>query len=331
MQHKGENDCGGVISRLLLHIEGVIEKFVLSMFDVKHINYRVENINHWILFLSTKSIKDLTLDIGNWTPLKMPTHLFSCVELKHLKLRNCCFNPPPTFHGFPNLLSLELYMVRFESGKLGEILTRCPLLETLVLGYLFSTRSVKLVEIVKSENLKKLSLRLCDLDTETIISSSTIFELVGFLPKLEELSLDFAKCQLTEGGAKKKFPTASLKTLTLSRIDLSNLHKRSCVFEVIRNFPNLQTLKISSIHRKTDSVPIPEEYNTTGLRRVVFECLEGSENEVYLIKYLLVCSPFLEKVVIRGGEWFMSRKRLKFARKVLKLHRASTVAEIDFK
>ncbi|KAF5762061.1 putative F-box domain, leucine-rich repeat domain superfamily, F-box-like domain superfamily [Helianthus annuus] len=331
MQHKGENDCGGVISRLLLHIEGVIEKFVLSMFDVKHINYRVENINHWILFLSTKRIKDLTLDIGNWTPVKMPTHLFSCVELKHLKLRNCSFNPPSTFHGFPNLLSLELYMVRFKSGELGEILTRCPLLETLDLGYLYSTRSVKLVEIAKSENLKTLSLRLCDLDTETIISSSTIFELVGFLPKLEELSLDFAKCQLTEAGAKKKFPTASLKTLTLSRIDLSNVHMRSCVFEVIRNFPNLQTLIISSIYRKTDSVPIPEEYNTTGLRRVVFECLEGSENEVYLIKYLLLCSPFLEKVVIRGGEWFMSRKRLKFARKVLKLHRASTVAEIDFK
>ncbi|MFS8028255.1 hypothetical protein Hanom_Chr16g01508401 [Helianthus anomalus] len=41
------------------------------------------------------------------------THIFSCLELKHLRLCDCCFRPPPSFHGFPNLLSLEL-IVKFE-------------------------------------------------------------------------------------------------------------------------------------------------------------------------------------------------------------------------
>ncbi|KAJ0837887.1 putative F-box domain, leucine-rich repeat domain superfamily, F-box-like domain superfamily [Helianthus annuus] len=189
-RRKGENNCGGIISRLLLHIKGVIEKFVLSMGEVKDIN-DVENINHWILFLSTKGIKDLTLAISmNETQVKLPTHLFACLELKHLNLTNCWFHPPHSFHGFPNLLSLKLSMVQFESSELGEILARCPSLEILDMRLLFYKSKVKVVDIAKSKNLKILSVSLRNID-DVMISSSTIFELVGSLPKLQVLDLDF--------------------------------------------------------------------------------------------------------------------------------------------
>ncbi|KAJ0683234.1 putative F-box domain, leucine-rich repeat domain superfamily, F-box-like domain superfamily [Helianthus annuus] len=188
LSRKGENNRGGIISRLLLHIRGVIEKFVLSMLEFTDIN-GFENINHWILFLSTKSIKDLTLRKSG-TQVKLPTHLFSCLELKHLKLYNCIFNPPPTFHGFPNLLSLKLSAVKLESSELGKILTRCPSLEILDLRFLFQTCKVKLADIAKSKNLKMLSLSLHNIDDVTICSS-TIYELVGSLPKLLGLDLDF--------------------------------------------------------------------------------------------------------------------------------------------
>ncbi|KAJ0439799.1 putative F-box domain, leucine-rich repeat domain superfamily, F-box-like domain superfamily [Helianthus annuus] len=185
---KGKNNHGGVISRLLLHLSGAITKFVLCINDVLD----AEDINHWILFLSRKGIKDLTIRNGDDTPLMLPTHLFSCLELKHVHLFNCCFNPPPTFHGFPNLLSLDLGMDFEENVQLGEFFTKCPLLEILTM----EECNVKAVEIAKIKNLKILSLYLCDLDNISIKSSSSIFELVDSLPKLQELHLNFENCDV---------------------------------------------------------------------------------------------------------------------------------------
>ncbi|KAF5761416.1 putative leucine-rich repeat domain superfamily [Helianthus annuus] len=152
-----------------------------------------------------------------------------------------------------------------------------------------------------------LSLELCDLGNMRIMSSSTIFELVGSLPKLQELHLGFHECTLRECGAKKRFPTVfpCLKVLKLSAICLDNGMKLSCAFELIRSFPNLQTLEVAREidNASTSAICSPEvDYKTTRLlhlRSVMFENLKGSENELCLIKYLLACSPFLKKIDFR--------------------------------
>lgn len=68
------------------------------------------------------------------------------------------------------------------------------------------------------------------------------------------------------------------------------------------------------------------------LQQVVLEDVIGLENEVCLIKCLLACSPYLKKMVIRadsskvfGGE----NGKIEFATKLLKLHRASSINEVD--
>ncbi|KAJ0445011.1 putative F-box domain, leucine-rich repeat domain superfamily, F-box-like domain superfamily [Helianthus annuus] len=194
-----------VINRILLHLRGAITKFFLSIDEV----IDDEDINHWILLLSRKGIKELT--IRNWhePPLKLHTHLFSCLELKHLTLSNCYFNPPPTFHGFPNLLSLKLV--------------------------------------------------------------------------------------LTEGDANKRFSTSisGLKYLRLTRICLDGGMKLSCALDLIRSFPNLQTLIIIACDEYSGPPQPVEDYNTTRLlqlRSVHFTYNTASENELCLIKYLLACS-----------------------------------------
>ncbi|KAJ0823141.1 putative F-box domain, FBD domain, leucine-rich repeat domain superfamily [Helianthus annuus] len=324
---KGKNNHGGVISRLLLHLSGAITKFVLCINDVLD----AEDINHWILFLSRKGIKDLTIRNGDDTPLMLPTHLFSCLELKHVHLFNCCFNPPPTFHGFPNLLSLDLGMDFEENVQLGEFFTKCPLLEILTM----EECNVKAVEIAKIKNLKILSLYLCDLDNISIKSSSSIFELVDSLPKLQELHLNFENCDLTEGGDRKRFSAAfpCLKVLKLSSLILDNGMELLCAFELIRSFTNLQTLEITAVTNDWYFGPPPHiNYDATGLlqlRSVKFECLKGSENELCLIKFLLACSPFLKKIVIHRRSYIASHERMMFAKKLLMLHRASPAAEID--
>ncbi|KAJ0837889.1 putative F-box domain, leucine-rich repeat domain superfamily, F-box-like domain superfamily [Helianthus annuus] len=327
LETQGQNGFWKTISRLLLHLNGAITKSVviLAVLDV-------EDIHHLILFLSRKGIKELTLT--DWTKphVKLPTHLFSCLELKRLNISGCGFTPPPSFRGFPNLLSLSLHGVHFKGSDLGEFLTRCPLLETLDLLYISYTGNVKLVEIAKLENLKILSLSLSLLETN--ISSCIVFELVGYLPKLQELGLDFLSCRLTEGGAQKKFPTAfpSLKAFKVTRIDTGNGSMLSCALEIIRHFPNLQIFEIAHVSEHVSiPFPIPEvEVTMMELRRVVFALFKGSENEVCLIKYFLACSPSLKKIVVHR-DWFLgSDEQLIFTKKLLKLHRASPVAEIDF-
>ena len=68
------------------------------------------------------------------------------------------------------------------------------------------------------------------------------------------------------------------------------------------------------------------------LQKVVLHFIIGSENEVCLIRSLLACSPLLKrmKIVCRASEMLGgdSKERI-FAMKLLKLHRASPIAEID--
>ncbi|KAJ0823179.1 putative F-box domain, FBD domain, leucine-rich repeat domain superfamily [Helianthus annuus] len=360
----GKSKCGRIICSLLLNLKGNITKFVLYIEEQCYGLVDDGDIAQWMLFLSKKGVKDLTICKMYGEPLKLSTHIFSCLELKHLKLFYCsCFSPPVSFHGFPNLLSLELCLVQFESSKFGEFITRCPLLEILNMRFqhrlldslrthyqrmlletttktdLLSVGKVKLVENAKLANLKILSLSLCHLDSTMIANSSSIFDLVRFLPKLQELDLDFEKCEFTEGGPEKRFPTtfSSLKTLKVSTIDLCNGIMLSCAFELIKSFPNLQTLEITTTsHRDVGPTPAicsPDlDYNSMELlqlQSVVFTYFKASENEVCLIKFLLAYSPFLKKIVIHPHSCLSLDEKLVYARKLLKLHRASPVIDID--
>ncbi|KAJ0445015.1 putative F-box domain-containing protein [Helianthus annuus] len=299
-EDKGNNES--IVSKLLLQLRGPITKFVL---DIEHLS-DAEDINNWILFLSRKGLTDLTIMNWDYSPLALPTNLFSCFELKHLQLRHCYFNnPPPSFLAFPNLLSLDL-CVEFEDDiQLGEFFTRCPVLEKFTKDDLFEMEKVNILEIAKQENLKILSLKFYNLDDEsTITSSSTIFELLGSLPKLQELRLDFEEGRLIEGVGKKSFFTT---------------------------FTCLKTFVITPSNWDADSPP-QVDYDTTRLlqlQSVTFECMKGSENELRLIKYLLACSPSLKWMHIFSRFLKSAEEKLVFVRKLLKLYRASPVVEVE--
>lgn len=75
-------------------------------------------------------------------------------------------------------------------GELITLIIGCPLLEILKLDH-HLVKVLKLVHISKLGNLKVLSLALNDRDIDnTEITSSILFQLLDFLPKLEELNLD---------------------------------------------------------------------------------------------------------------------------------------------
>ncbi|XP_071729098.1 F-box/FBD/LRR-repeat protein At1g13570-like [Rutidosis leptorrhynchoides] len=270
-------------------------------------------------------------------PLKLSTHIFSCVELESLTLHNCSVYSPPTFCGLPNLLRLDLGKVVFENTSLGEIITRSPSLEILSV----SQGEIKLVDIAKLINLKELFLPLHLLDHRAI-TSSLIVDLGTCLPNLQLLSLDFLDYQFLGdlvGTVRVPSSFPCLESLTLYQIDFSCKTNLMFAFELIGCSPKLQTLWISAKHN--DAVPPPAiflseinsiQFGLPQLRNVALLSFQGSENEILLIKKLLADSPSLKIIDIYpvSSEVFNGDSgRLMVATKLLKFHRASTNAEVD--
>nr|XP_043621688.1 F-box/FBD/LRR-repeat protein At1g13570-like isoform X2 [Erigeron canadensis] len=295
---------GKNISRLLLHLKGAITNFVLDI--PEFIKLDVEDVNHWIVFLCRIGIKKFTL-IHEYDELKLPAHIFSCLELKHLELGSCISGPLPCFRGFPNLLSLQLDQVRIQDCKCGNLIVQSPLLEILSITDFVARSEVNLAEIVKLENLKELNLSLCLLDNMTMTRPSNIFHQMSLLPRLQSLSLNFRKCKfLAEAGTQRWVSTAfpCLKTLKLNQIDFSSDTMLSCVVAMLSGAPNLQTLEIMAAYENT--IPPP-----------LICSLEGDCSNFGLLQ--------LQYVVlnIRALD-----NEFRLASKLLMLHRASPVAEI---
>nr|XP_043622668.1 F-box/FBD/LRR-repeat protein At1g13570-like isoform X2 [Erigeron canadensis] len=327
------------ISRLMLHLKGAITNFVLDM--PEGIALDVEDVNHWIIFLCRIGIKKFTL-LNDYDELKLPANIFSCIALQHLELHCCFFSPLPSFHGLPNLLSLELYKVRVQDYKCGDIIAQSPLLEKLSIFDFVARCEVKLVEIVKLANLRELCLSLLLLDNVTMTRPSNIFHQLSLLPKLQNLILYFWDCTfLAEVGEQTWVSTAfpCLKTLSLYGIDFSSDTMLSCVIGMLSDAPNLQTLDITAAYKSTLPPPLISflevDCNTIGqlqLQNVVLASIKGLENEVCLIKSILACSPLLKRIVITPNILLMGdgNEKFKLASKLLKLHRASPLAEISF-
>nr|XP_043625879.1 F-box/FBD/LRR-repeat protein At1g13570-like [Erigeron canadensis] len=330
------------ISRLLHQLKGAITKFVLHITDYMELD--TEDIHHLVMVLSRiRGFKELTLINWRQTSIMLPTHLFSYLELKHLHLNSCDLSPSPYFRGFPKLLSLTLQNVRFQDHRCGEFIPQSPMLETLILDIVNRELrgEVKLVEIAKLENLNKLGLSLCLLDNMTMVRLSTALQHLSLLPKLQELYLNFGKFEfLAEDVAQNPVSTTFpfLKTLELLTMDFSSVSMLACVFGMLFGCTNLQTLHINARYKNDVSPPAifsPEvDCSTMGqlqLRNVYLSNIKGLENEVCLMKCMLACSPMLKTIVIKSS--IMSKdgnEKYKLASKLLKLHRASPMAEIIF-
>nr|GEW98439.1 hypothetical protein [Tanacetum cinerariifolium] len=151
------------------------------------------------------------------------------------------------FRGFPNLLSLHLCEVGFKSYKYGEFLAQSPLLDTLKLTD-NTTDKVKLVEIAKLKNLKMLSLTMCELENMMLITSSSIFQLVRFFPKIQELVLRCSECMVLADAEKTVLPALMcLKTLRLCSLNIRSDIMVSFVTDMICGFLNLETLTINTL------------------------------------------------------------------------------------
>nr|GEY34322.1 hypothetical protein [Tanacetum cinerariifolium] len=296
-QREHEKSYGRIIYGILLRLKGAITKFVLYMPFDSIVDF--QDVNNWVEYLSRKGIKEFTLSYT---------------------LCHQAFKCKSGFQGFQSLLCLDLSEVVFEGYTCGELISRCPSLEILKLRSNTGGK-IKRVELAKLGNLKVLILQLRELvNKETIITSSSIFQIIGLFPKLQELNLNFWKRKLSadaEMNILTLLPYA--KTLRLYEIDFSN--------EIMAAYEDDDpALAISS------SKAYFCKLGQLHLRNVTFVLICCAENEVCLMKSILAYSPLLKKMVIspKSSEMFGGDDgERKFVAELM-LHRASPVAKIVF-
>ncbi|XP_058724944.1 F-box/FBD/LRR-repeat protein At1g13570-like isoform X1 [Vicia villosa] len=323
------------------------------------------DMDRWILHLTRRSIKELVLEVWiTKERYKLPWCLFTCQSLHHLKLKWCLLKPPKTFEGFRNLKSLELEGVRVAPDDFENLISGCPLLEKLKLIVLdrdgitqinIHAPNLKVFKIygrfdgISLDNTFKLSrvvvdswLDLISEDNESTLPGrpSNLLNFFDNRPHIKSLVIGsyFLK-YLAAGDFPVKLPTpcVDLSYLSLS-INFNDLKEISAALFLLRSSPNLQKLEISA-HIEAHNVPltpVSDGYSWEDVfsrpvtpiqvRHVTIDSISGFQPELDLIKFLLLYSPVLEKIIVKP----LVNARVELLIELVRFKRASEEAEVIY-
>lgn len=163
----------------IVHIHGKpITKFALSI-------PRLESFRPVYLLLDRlhkDTLQDFTLWISKGVVLIL--FLYTCLQLRHLRLSHChTTSPPTTFEGFKRLVTLELQEVNTEINIFESFISDCPLLEHLTIINCPNTENLDL----DAPNLKYLyfegPLNSIRFRNTPVLASVTIKATEDFIPK----------------------------------------------------------------------------------------------------------------------------------------------------
>ncbi|XP_071739449.1 putative F-box/FBD/LRR-repeat protein At4g13965 [Rutidosis leptorrhynchoides] len=236
---------------------------------------------------------------------------------------------------------------RMPDNVITHILDRLPIqyaVRTCILSRNWRFKWTLLSNVVFDKKFFEYSLGIVAVDWlgNIAITSSLVFHLVCHFPKLQDLYLDLRNCKFLEESGSTKWVSTSfhcLRLLMLYPIDFNSDVKLSFAFDMIWGLPELQTLMITAVYN--DAV---QSYTLCSsslnhismgqlkLCSVVFKSFRAYENEIYLIKKLLDCSPLLKKIDIYPSRSLMcgdNDRKLMLTKKLLKLQRASSAAEAN--
>ncbi|XP_058724949.1 F-box/FBD/LRR-repeat protein At1g13570-like [Vicia villosa] len=321
-----------IIDHVLLIHSGSINMFKFTECDLIG-EILVSDMNRWILYLTGRSIKELVLefltDEEEEEYYKIPWCLFSCQSLHHLKLQWCRLNPPGAFEGFRNLKSLDLYLVTMPQDAFENMISGCPLLEKLKLAEVdgltqinIHAPNLKIFEVfgefegISFDNtfqlvtvIIHLTLNLSPEDSQSKLHgrSSNLLDFFDHLPHLQSLVIGshFLK-HLAAGVLPITLPTSciGLKYLSFS-INFHDLKEISAALCLLRSSPNLQKLEIHALIGQ-HTVPVYDWDDTFSrpntpiqVRHVTIDGISGFRPELDFIRFLLLYSPVLEKMIVK--------------------------------
>ncbi|KNA10132.1 hypothetical protein SOVF_147270 [Spinacia oleracea] len=342
---------------LLLH-NGPIHKFKICT----SILQSCPDIDQWLLFLSRNVVRELTLELGDGEWFRVPACLFSCKKLTLLELCRCELDPPPSFRGFSSLRTLTLNQVLVTPEVIENLISSCPLLESLTLSY-YDGLDLN----IDAPNLKCLHLEgvfkdLClehtpllevvsislYMNTDEIqehfeqLSGCNFVKFLGGVPNLRKLTGHVYFTKYLSIGIEQWTPSLTyshLKVIELNQVSFEDMKELLVVLRLITNSPNLQELQISGSSNTNVTLEAPNVdfwetecpsgYTFKRLKTVKMTDMCGVPHEMELIKKLLGNSPVLEKLSIVPCI-YVTELKVDMLVELVRLRRASPLAEILF-
>ncbi|CAN1264280.1 F-box/FBD/LRR-repeat protein At1g13570 [Linum perenne] len=297
-----------IYQALLVH-RGPINRFELAIPGMD----RYPQIDQLIPYLSTKSVKELTIysPEGHFSKA-LPSSIFSILNLNSLKLQRYMFEvPPQSTVGFSKLTLLELKEVDIPDNYdfFGTLLPRCPLLEELrVLDC-----NIFIEPLFESASLKALFFHS---SFATICFKNT--------PRLSVLSVvdDY---NAAEYGLDMVAIFAALPALKQLKLGIELLHDVNDVHdedhsEAIDSLQMLLEPKDDHHYRGVCCLQRLEEFSIHNSR--------GNQVELHLVRFVLATAPLLKRVFIKPKKCLSSRNAKKFLVKVTQYKRISKEAEV---
>ncbi|KAK1354736.1 F-box domain-containing protein [Heracleum sosnowskyi] len=358
------HEVSTIISNILLLHTGPVLKFHLSIPRDLPLPYT----DLWIKIISSSGIRTLEILNEPHIAYKMPSYMFSCLELTHLSLSNCILNPPSRFKGFRNLTDVKLFRVVITADMLFGTqlqsldLAQCTGIEHLGCQFRNNNNLLRLL-ITDSEEIdwqwfectkKVLVLTLVSLKESPNYRKKVISldKLLGNMPDLYAIFIDgfFLKFSEPSPSPLKKLVTMEyLHILFLTCVDIYDLIQIQYVMCLIRSSPKLQRIHILLKWDSTETLAarygtkplaarrveryleLPNFANMTlyQLKTVLIEGIVGLRSELHFIKLLLASSPSLKKIKLRKSPIIKDPKEeLKILGELTRFPRASTAAQI---
>ncbi|XP_062027231.1 F-box/FBD/LRR-repeat protein At1g13570-like [Rosa rugosa] len=310
-----------IVDHVLSSHIGPIHKFRIS-----HPHLQASHdIDRWILHLSTKSIREFSLEILTWRPYSIPPCLFSCQDIVHLELYHCLLKLPSKFKGFENLKSMDIQRVRLSRRVLEKLIIRCPLLERLTLAncdgfshFKINAPNLRILDLEGKfedfilENTSNLAEVCIDLDFKANqkqildCNSSNLLKFFADLPNIRKLRVQnqFIK-YLAVGPLPEKLPEPCryLEFLSVC-VSFSDLDEILTLLGLLRSSPALKELEI--LVCKEDNAGGGEMYSGlhdnvscqfTQLQLVKITGI-SVKAELDFIKFLLLSSPVLKTMTV---------------------------------
>ncbi|XP_050224285.1 F-box/FBD/LRR-repeat protein At1g13570-like isoform X2 [Mercurialis annua] len=281
---------------LLLH-SGPIHKFTLSFPGLKS----CPEIDRLIHFLSRKGVQDLKLCISTGNSHKLPSYLFSCLDLKYLCLSLCILTPPTKFQGFRTLIRLKLLNVQLPSN-FKNFICNCWSLEELMLD---DCSDISCLEI----SCPKLKLLYFNGSYQTLR--------IRNMPHLATVSIYVIDVK-SEGLKVQGLLLHNLPALKYLSVDDYFLKFYS---EAVEPFELLDAEELLKAEGQSD-------YSLNHLQGVKLQNFNGSRPEIEFVKFLLAKSPVLGKISLQPHSGISNDKKLAILEEMIQFRRTSPNAQI---
>ncbi|KAF9609394.1 hypothetical protein IFM89_015735 [Coptis chinensis] len=327
---QGQRNLVDFVTHVLSFHSGTLQKFGMSGYLESSCN----DVDRWILLLSRKSVKMITLEFPQGNQYKVPSALFSIQTLEELKLKRSILKLPSHTIGFKNLVDLDLWKVTLTNETIATynvfLYSPCGSI------YFDNTPQLRIASI------EMLPMMVGGIPLPRHLVTSRLDARLTGLVNVQELCIfkNFMKILAAHIIPERLCFTYHILTTMLLEMNFESLVENSTALCLFRSSPCLLTLHVTSDFsgqhtllgngRFWESIP-HEEIIFARLNNLVLSGFMGMKNEVSFVQFVLRCAVMLHTIRITWDATVeKGTKRTGTLENMMQFRRASPRARVIF-